>query len=147
MSDSPALARAVVGDLNGLPWRQSFTAAYGYAPVFDLEEVTDGLKVTVVPGGVEFEAAQRGADFADRAVIIAVERKITPNSTAEIDDLMSLAEEIAGHFRGRRLEGFPDAVPLDVEVVAPFVPENLRNDSVFRSFARLKWRKLAARGT
>jgi len=135
------IADAVVGELNGHTFSKPFKAVRHYRPVFELADMA-ALHVTVVPRGVEMQAASRVQVQHDFAVDIGVQKKLETASNAEIDALMALVEEIADFFRLRRLQSVPGAVWARTENQPVYAPEHLEQLRQFTSVLTLTFRVL-----
>ncbi len=140
-----AIADAVVDSLNETSgsgaFSQSLSAERHYQPVFDLPEMND-LHVSVVPKGVEVLASSRNQNQHDYAIDIGVQQKVADDT--EADALMTLAEEIADHFRlGRvQVDGVGSVPVLKVSTEPVFAPEHLTEKRVFTSIITLTFRVL-----
>jgi len=141
MSTLIAIADAVVESLNAASFSQALTAERHYQPVFDLPEMAD-LHVSVVPKSVEVLASSRNQNQHDYAIDIGVQQKVAGD--AEADALMTLAEEIADHFRlGRvQVDGVGSVPVLKVATEPVFAPEHLTEKRVFTSIIALTFRVL-----
>jgi hypothetical protein len=91
------VADAIVTELNGHSFSQPFTAARGYLPTFDLQEMGE-LKVTVVPKEDDGKLDTRTASTHDYAIDIGIQKKPPKVENAELDPLMLVVQEIADHF-------------------------------------------------
>lgn len=128
------IADSVVADLNAA-FSQTFTAERHYLPRFKLPEL-EQLKVTVVPRGLTIQALDRGRDRCDYEIDVAVQQRT--NLTKEsLDALMTLAEEIADRFRGKRLASFPAARCIEVKNEPVYAPEHLEEFRQFTSVMTL----------
>ncbi|MGE0375340.1 MAG: hypothetical protein AB7I48_11650 [Planctomycetaceae bacterium] len=96
--------------------------------------------MTVVPSSVSVTAAARGATQQDVAIDIAVQQKLDSEQNAALDPLLALAEEIAEHFRGKRVAGFQDAIWSKTEFTALYAPEHLEQLRTFTSVVTLTFR-------
>ena len=136
-----AIADAVVESLNGASFSQSLTAERHYQPVFDLPNMAD-LHVSVVPKGIEVLASSRNQNQHDYAIHIGVQQKVAGDS--EADALMTLAEEIADHFRLGRVQvvGIGSIPVLKVGTEPVFAPEHLTEKRLFTSIVTLTFRVL-----
>jgi hypothetical protein len=146
MSLAADIAVAVVGELNGGTFSQSFTAVRTYLPVYDLAEMAD-LHVTVVPKGVTSQVASRDASQLEISIDIAVQKKLLSSGaadTAEIDVLMDLCEEIADFLRQRRLAAFPAAAWVRTDHVAIYSPEHLEQLRQFTSVMTVIYRAMVS---
>jgi len=133
------IADAVVDSLNAASLSQELTAERHYQPVFDLPEMVD-LHVSVVPKGIEVLASSRNQNQHDYAIDIGIQQKVADDS--ESDALMTLAEEIADHFRRGRVqvEGVGSIPVLKVGTEPVFAPEHLTEKRVFTSIITLTFR-------
>lgn len=142
MSLITAIADAVVTDLNGAvagTFAQTFTAARHYRPQFDLAELKT-LRVSVVPKGIAITGLMRSANQHDVSVDVAVQKKVNPADSAELDGLMTLVEQIADYFRLRRLTGMPTALWTKTDNVPVYAPEHLETKQVFTSVLTFTFR-------
>ena len=133
------IADAVVAELNGHEFSQTFTAQRFYRPVFDLAEMS-ALHVSVVPRGMTIERLDRSRNQHDMQIDIAVQKKCQACDNAELDVLMALVEEIADFFRLRRLAPYPSAVWVRTENVPVYAPEHLEEYRQFTSILTLTFR-------
>ena len=141
MSTLIAIADAVVKSLNTASFSHALTAERHYQPVFDLPEMAD-LHVSVVPKGVEVLASSRNQNQHDYAIDVGVQQKVGDDT--EADALMSLAEEIADHFRLSRVQvtGIGSIPVLKVATEPVFAPEHLTEKRLFTSIITLTFRVL-----
>ena len=141
MSTLIAITDAVVESLNSASFSQALTAERHYQPAFDLPEMND-LHVTVVPKGVEVLASSRNQNQHDYAIDIGVQQKVADDT--EADALMTLAEEIADHFRlGRvQVDGVGSVPVLKVATEPVFAPEHMTEKRLFTSIVTLTFRVL-----
>ena len=141
MSTLIAIADAVVESLNGASFSQSLTAERHYQPVFDLPEMVD-LHVSVVPKSIEVLASSRNQNQHDYAIDVGVQQKVADDT--EADALMTLAEEIADHFRLGRVQvtGVGSVPVLKVATEPVFAPEHLTEKRLFTSIITLTFRVL-----
>jgi len=140
MSVIVQIADAVAGELNGGTFGQPFTAERNYLPLYDLKELKS-LRVTVVPTGTAIESKARRTAQHDVEIDVAVQQKLVKTDNATIDPLMSLTEEIADHFRFKRLAP-PDAVWIKTENEPVYAQEHLDQYRVFTSLLTLTFRVL-----
>lgn len=133
------IAEAVVAELNGGSFSQPFSAARAYSPEFELPDM-DTLQVTVVPKGVATHPGSRSHRQHDYSVDVAVQKKLQSADNAEIDALMTLAEEVGDHFRFQRLPGFPNAMWLRTENDPVYAPEHIRELRQFTSILTVTFR-------
>ena len=135
------IAEAVKDELNAGSFSQPFTAERHYRPLFELPEMKT-LHVTVVPRGVTSEAAGRGAVQRDYEIDVAVQKKFDEGDNPEIDEFMTLAEEVGGHFHRRRLAAQPGAACVKVENVPVWSQEHMEQFRQFTSVLTLTFRVL-----
>lgn len=133
------IADAVVAELNAGSFSLSFTAERLYLPAFELADM-QSLHVTVVPKSVATDAAARTQNQQDYAIDVAVQQKLTSTANAPIDALVTLVEELADHFRFRRLQNYPDAIWLKTEQQPVYAPEHLEQLRQFTSLLTLTFR-------
>ena len=133
------VTEAVVTALNAGTFSQSVTAVRHYLPRFDLAEVKD-LHVSVVPKGIEVAQATRDKGTFDYRIDVAVQKKLTSGSAAELDPLLALVEEIAESFRGKRLPGMSTAMWVKTEHAPVYAPEHLQELRQFTSVMTLTFR-------
>jgi len=140
MSVIVAIADAVVAELNGGSFSQSFTAERNYLPLYDLKQLKT-LRVTVVPSGTAIETKARKTAQHDVEIDVAVQQKLAATDNTELDPLLALVEEIADHFRFKRLAS-PDAVWIKTENEPVYAQEHLDQYRVFTSLLTLTFRIL-----
>ena len=133
------VAEAVIAELNGTTFSQPFTAVRSFLPRSELAELKT-LKVTVVPSGLSVVTASRGQTQQDVAIDIAVQQKLTGENNADLDPLLALAEEIAAHFRGKRLASLPNAIWVKTEFKTIYAPDHIDQLRTFTSVVTLTFR-------
>lgn len=133
------IADAVVSALNAGSFSQPIAARRMYLPQFDLTAMKD-LHVTVVPKGVQILPGGRSHNQHDFAIDVAVQKKLERADNAEIDALMDLVDELADHFRFKRLEDFPNAVWLKTDHQAVYAQEHLQEMRQFTSVLTFTFR-------
>jgi len=134
------LADSVVSELNGTGFSQPFTAVRQFLPLYNLPQLKT-LTVTVVPKGTTIETKARNASQHDVDIDIAIQQKLANTETDTIDPLMTLVEEIADHFRFKRLSS-PSAIWIRTENEPVFAQEHLDQYRVFTSVLTLTFRLL-----
>jgi len=142
MSLITTIADALVTELNGAPagtFAQAFAAARHYRPQFDLAELKT-LRVSVVPKGIVITGLMRSANQHDVSVDVAVQKKVNPTDSAELDGLMTLVEQIADFFRLRRLAALPQALWTKTDNLPVYSPEHLEQKQVFTSVLTFTFR-------
>jgi len=135
------IAGAVVAELNAGTFSQPFEATRCYLPRFDLAEMKD-LHVTVVPKGLTILPGTRVHNQHDYTIDVAVQKKLSAVDNTEIDTLMELVDEIAQHFRGRRLATTPSAVWVRTENEPTYAPEHLQELRQFTSVLTFTFRMM-----
>lgn len=135
------IADALVAELNGATFSQPVTAVRSYLPQYDLTEM-QSLHVTVVPKGVVLGSADRSRGQGDYSIDVAVQRKFAAGDNADLDGLTNLVEEIINHFRGRRLDSYPDAAWLKTEQTVLYAPEHMAELRQFTSVVTFTYRVL-----
>ena len=133
------IADAVAAEINAGSFSQSLTAERLYLPVFDLKEMQD-LRVTVVPKSLLTLPGGRAHNQHDYAIDVAVQKKLQAADNAEIDDLMTLVDEIADHLRFKRLSSYPNAIWLKTENQPVYAPEHLHELRQFTSILTFTFR-------
>lgn len=133
------IAEAVVAALNAATFSQSITAMRSYLPRVELADLKT-LKVTVVPSSVSVVTASRGQTQRDVAIDVAVQKKLANEENSDLDPLLTLAEEIAEHFRGKRLDSFPDAAWVKTEFKPIYAPEHIEQLRTFTSVMTFTFR-------
>ena len=136
------VAGAVVAELNAGSFSQPFEAKRCYLPKYDLAEMKD-LHVTVVPKGVTILPGSRSQNQHDVAIDVAVQKKLEKTDNTEIDALMGLVDEIAGRFRLKRLDSYPNAVWLKTEQQPIYSQEHLDQMRQFTSVLTFTFRVVA----
>ncbi len=132
------IADSVVAELNAATFSQPVSAVRHYAPQFDATEMTT-LHVTVVPKGLSSQMLDRSRDTFEYLVDVAVQQKVD-QANPPLDELMTLVEEIANHFRARALASFPNARCIEVKNEPVYSPEHLTEFGQFTSVLTLKFR-------
>lgn len=135
------IADAIVAQLNGATFSQPVTAVRSYLPQYDLTEM-QSLHVTVVPKGVVLGSSDRSRGQGDYSIDVAVQRKFAAGDNADLDGLTNLVEEIINHFRGRRLDSYPDAAWLKTEQTVLYAPEHMAELRQFTSIVTFTYRVL-----
>ena len=133
------IADAVVAELNAGSFSVPLTAERLYRPDFELPEMKD-LHVSVVPGGVTTVTLGRGRAQHDYRIDVAVQKKFKKGDAVELDPLMALVEEIADHFRFKRLDGHPAAVWVKTENAPVYAQEHMAEMRQFTSVLTFTFR-------
>ncbi len=135
------IADAIVAQLNAGGFSQPLTASRCYLPKFDLAEMKD-LHVTVVPRGVAITAGTRNHNQHDYQIDIAVQKKLTAVDNGESDTLVGLVDEIADHFRMKRLDSFRAAMWVKTQHEPIYAQEHLDQMRQFTSVLTLTFRMM-----
>lgn len=135
------IADAIVAELNAGGFSQPLAATRCYLPKFDLAEMKD-LHVTVVPRGVAVTAGTRNHNQHDYEIDIAVQKKLATGDNCEIDTLMGLADEIADHFRQKRLDTLRAAVWVKTQNEPIYAQQHLDQLRQFTSVLTLTFRMM-----
>lgn len=133
------VADAVVAELNATTFSQPLSVSRSYLPRVELTDLKI-LRVTVVPSSVTVAAASRSQTQRDVAIDVAVQKKLGQEQNASLDPLLALAEEIAEHFRAKRLDSFPGALCVKTEFKPIYAPEHIEQLRTFTSVLTLTFR-------
>jgi hypothetical protein len=98
------------------------------------------LRVSVVPKAVVVSPLDRSRNTHDAQIDLAVQKKFATGDAAEIDPLMALVEEIADHFRLRRLDSFPAAHWIKTEHKPIYAQDHWEELRQFTSVLTLTFR-------
>jgi len=139
MSVITDIADAVVAELNAAEFSQPFEAQRRYLPRFDLAEMKD-VHVTVVPKGATVLSGSRAHHQHDYEIDVAVQKKTAAD--ADVDPLMGLVEEIADHFRGKRLEAMSNVAWAGTAHSPIYAPEHLEQLGQFTSVLTFTFRTM-----
>jgi hypothetical protein len=140
------IADAVVAALNAAHLSQPFEAKRYYLPEFDLKDM-DTLHVSVVPAELDEELADRSRERAEYKIHVAVQKRVAKNDPpgldeAEIDDLMTLVQEIDDLFRHKPLAGFTQARWARTENKPIYDPKHLKESGQFTSLLVFTFRMM-----
>ena len=133
MSTVIDLADAIAASLNAQTFSPPVSAERSHLPIFDLGQVGDAIKVSVVPRSLTVENATRTSNFFDASIDIGVQKRVDPNDPAQIDELLDLVEQIGDQLRLSRLGTMPEAQWLTTEHDPVLAAEHLERLSVFTS--------------
>ncbi|MGE4157614.1 MAG: hypothetical protein AB7F75_00790 [Planctomycetota bacterium] len=139
MSVITDIAEAVKEELNAATFSQPFSAERHYQPLFELEEMKD-LHVSVVPNSLTIHPLGRGQNQYDVKVDVAIQKKFAKGDNTELDPLMTLVEEIADHFRLKRLAGYTAAMWVKTENAPVYAQEHMEQLRQFTSVVTLTFR-------
>ena len=135
------IADAVAAELDGGSFSQEFTPERRVLPDFELADLA-GLKVTVVPKGVEIAGASRSLSQHDVQVDVGVQKKLGSDLDAEVAALCGLVEEIAAFLKGRRLTGAGCAAWVRTANEPVYSPEHLAEKRLFTSVLTVTYRAM-----
>ncbi len=135
------IAEAVKETLNAATFSQTVDAKRHYLPLFDLQDMQN-LHVTVVPKGVAIQPGGRAHNQHDYEIDVAVQKKLSTGDNEEIDPLLTLVDEIADHFRLKRLDSFPNAMWVKTENSPVYAVEHLDQLAQFTSVLTLTFRMM-----
>ncbi len=133
------VAESVVEELSAATFSQPIVVTRSYLPRVELADLKT-LRVTVVPSSVLVVTASRGQTQRDVSIDVAVQKKLVNEQNADLDPLLALAEEIAEHFRGNRLDSFPDAAWVKTEFKPIYAPDHIDQHRTFTSVLTLTFR-------
>jgi hypothetical protein len=138
------IADAVTTELNTAPagtFDQSFTAVRHVLPEFELSELI-GLKVTVVPKGVDISGSTRSVCQHDVQIDIGVQKKLGKDLDTEVATMCGLVDEIASFLEKRPLAAALNVAWVRTENNPVYAPEHLAGQRVFTSVLTLTYRSM-----
>jgi len=135
------VAQAVVDALNAqqessTPFSFAFTAERLALPMFTLEEMAT-LHVSVVPRDRITAILHRTQNQDDIKVDIAIQQKLAGHSTADVDPLLALVQEISDFLDRLPMAG---AAWMSTENKPIYAPEHLREKRMFTSVLTVTYR-------
>lgn len=133
------IADAVAAEINAGSFSQPVSATREYLPAFELADMQT-LRVTVVPKSVTTLPGGRAHNQYDYAIDVAVQKKLDAADNTEIDDLMTLVDELADHLRFKRLTDYPNAAWLKTENQPVYAQEHLQELRQFTSILTFTFR-------
>lgn len=133
------IADAVAAEINAGSFSQPLTAVREYLPSFELADM-QMLRVTVVPKSLTTLPGGRSHNQHDFAIDVAVQKKLDAADNTEIDELMTLVDELADHLRFKRLTDYPNAVWLKTENQPVYAQEHLQELRQFTSILTFTFR-------
>ena len=132
------IADAVAAELAGGSFSEEFTPERRVLPDFELADLA-GLKVTVVPKGVEIAGASRSLSQHDVQIDVGVQKKVGSDLDAEVAALCGLVEEFAAFLKGRRLT---DAAWVRTANEPVYSPDHLAEKRLFTSVLTVTYRAM-----
>ena len=133
------IADAVAAEINAGSFSQPVSATREYLPAFELADMQT-IRVTVVPKSVTTLPGGRAHNQYDYAIDVAVQKKLDAADNAEIDELMTLVDELADHLRFKRLTDYPNAAWLKTENQPVYAQEHLQELRQFTSILTFTFR-------
>lgn len=133
------IADAVAAEINAGSFSQPVSATREYLPAFELADM-QMLRVTVVPKSVTTLPGGRAHNQYDYAIDVAVQKKLDAADNTEIDELMTLVDELADHLRFKRLTDYPNAAWLKTENQPVYAQEHLQELRQFTSILTFTFR-------
>ncbi|QDT33985.1 hypothetical protein [Thalassoglobus polymorphus] len=133
------IADAVAAEINAGSFSQPVSATREYLPAFELADMQT-LRVTVVPKSVTTLPGGRAHNQYDYAIDVAVQKKLDAADNTEIDELMTLVDELAEHLRFKRLTDYPNAAWLKTENQPVYAQEHLQELRQFTSILTFTFR-------
>ena len=94
-----------------------------------------------MPKGIVLANPDRSRSQSDYSFDVAVQKKFSTGTNAELDLLIDLVQEIIVFFRHKqRLDSFPNAMWLKSEVPVLYAPEHMEQLRQFTSVLTLTYR-------
>jgi len=135
------IADAVAAELDGGSFSEEFAPERRVLPDFELADLA-GLKVTVVPKGVEVAGASRSLSQHDVQIDVGVQKKLGSDLDTEVASLCGLVEEIAAFLKGHRLADVPGAAWVRTANEPVYSPEHLAEKRLFTSVLTVTYRAM-----
>ncbi len=133
------IADAVVTELAGGAFSQSFTPQRRVLPEYELADLKD-LRVTVVPAAVEISGASRSLSQYDVRIDVGIQKKLGKNLDAEVAQLCGLVDEIAEFLKRRPLQSATYAAWVRTANEPVYAPDHLAEKRLFTSVLTLTYR-------
>lgn len=109
------VAEAVRAEIAATDWSRPIEPVRAWRLLADRADLAP-IGVTVRPRRAAVLAGSRAHGAWEIEVELSLRHGLGSLETDEIDPLVALVEELAGHFRARRLIGCPEAVWLRTEI-------------------------------
>lgn len=135
------LADALVVELNNATFTPAVVAQRIYRPVHSLPQL-DEIKLLVVPRSFATSATDRGADQLELQVDVGVRRRVRPDEDEDIDQMLSLLDQVSEWLNRRQLVQMPAARFLGLLAEPIYDPEDLDNRHVFTGVLTATYRLL-----
>ncbi len=139
MSTVLQVADAITAELNAAQLSLPVQAVRLFVPNFDIKEMKE-LHVSVVPRELHVRGLDRRRNSYDAIVDLAIQKKFKKGDSSEIDPLVSFAEEIADHFRLKRLSSLPNAIWIGTDHQTLYSQEHWTQMNQFTSLLSLNFR-------
>jgi len=133
------IADAVVTELAGGAFSQSFTPERRVLPEYELADLKD-LRVTVVPAAVETSGASRTLSQHDVRIDIGIQKKLGRNLDTEVAQLAGLVDEIAEFLKRRPLQAAPYAAWIRTANEPIYAADHLAERRLFTSVLSVTYR-------
>jgi hypothetical protein len=136
------VAEAVLLELQSGSFSLPFSVDRAYLPRHTPQQLKN-LLVTVVPAGWTSDLASRHTIRRDCTIQVGLQQKLLAEGNAELDPLVSLAQELESHFRQLKRLPTVDAVLVNVEALAaPCDDDDLDQRRVFTAVLAMTFRVL-----
>ncbi len=133
------IADAVVAELAGGAFSQSFTPQRRVLPEYELADLKD-LRVTVVPAAVEISGASRALSQHDVRIDVGIQKKLGKNLDTEVASLCGLVDEITEFLKRRPLQAAPWAAWVRTANEPVYAADHLAEQRAFTSVLTLTYR-------
>ena len=133
------IADAVVAELAGGAFSQSFTPERRVLPEYELADLKD-LRVTVVPAAVETSGASRTLSQHDVRIDVGIQKKLGKNLDTEVASLLGLVDEIAEFLKRRPLQAAPYAAWIRTANEPIYAADHLAERRLFTSVLSVTYR-------
>jgi hypothetical protein len=138
MIEALQLSKQLAESLNGFQFSQDFTASARVLPEYELSALKN-LKVSVVPKSVEIINLTRAASNLEIEIDIAVQKKITAQIDADVENLLTLVTEIID-FVNRRNIGEAKFIKVANDPI--YSPEHLNEKRLFTSLITVTYLRM-----
>lgn len=149
MPDEPAscvavtIRRAVAEALAGADLSQEFEPIEAYLPTFQLEEMGETLRVTVLAVDVDETAAtRRGTKREDHLIQVGIQRKCDADDVETLDGLLGLTQEVRDFLAAAAQRDMGGATWIGNEQKPLYHPDHLRDRGVFTAVISATYRIL-----
>lgn len=134
-----AIAEAVRQSLTAAGLSQECAVDRAYDPEISAEELEQLGKchLRVMPADLEEDFESRSEIGGEHVIHVGVRRKLQERTSAAIDPLVYLVEEIKDHFLAKRLDGLAECFCLKAKARPLYSPRHLQRQGVFFSVLEL----------